>query len=113
MSLPLAYVLLAIAITSEVIATTALALSDGLSKPLPVVISALGYALALGLLAVVMRVMPTGVVYAIWSGLGVVLITLVAWAWQGQRLDLPAVIGMGLIVAGVIVVNVFSGSVGH
>lgn len=113
MSLPLAYVLLAIAITSEVIATTALALSDGLSKPLPVVISALGYALALGLLAVVMRVMPTGVVYAIWSGLGVVLITLVAWAWQGQRLDLPAVIGMGLIVAGVVVVNVFSGSVGH
>lgn len=113
MSLPLAYVLLAIAITSEVIATTALALSNGLSKPLPVVISALGYALALGLLAVVMQVMPTGVVYAIWSGLGVVLITLVAWAWQGQRLDLPAVIGMGLIVAGVIVVNVFSGSVGH
>ena len=113
MSLPLAYVLLAIAITSEVIATTALALSNGLSKPLPVVISALVYALALGLLAVVMRVMPTGVVYAIWSGLGVVLITLVAWAWQGQRLDLPAVIGMGLIVAGVIVVNVFSGSVGH
>ena len=113
MSLPLAYVLLAIAITSEVIATTALALSNGLSKPLPVVISARGYALALRLLAVVMRVMPTGVVYAIWSGLGVVLITLVAWAWQGQRLDLPAVIGMGLIVAGVIVVNVFSGSVGH
>jgi len=113
MSLPLAYLLLGIAIVSEVIATTSLALSNGLTKPLPVVVSAIGYALALGLLAVVMRVMPTGVVYAIWSGLGVVLITLVAWAWQGQRLDLPAVIGMGLIVSGVIVVNLFSGSVSH
>lgn len=113
MSLPLAYVLLGIAIVSEVIATTSLALSNGLTKPLPVVISAIGYAVALGLLAVVMRVMPTGVVYAIWSGLGVVLIALVAWLWQGQRLDLPALIGMGLIVSGVIVVNLFSGSVGH
>ncbi len=113
MSLPLAYLLLACAILSEVIATTALAASNGLSRGLPVAISAVGYAIALGLLAVVMKVMPTGVVYAIWSGMGVVLIALVAWAWQGQRLDLPALIGMGLIVAGVIVVNVFSGAVTH
>ncbi|MGR3455015.1 SMR family transporter [Pseudooceanicola sp.] len=113
MSLPLAYVLLGIAIMSEVIATTALALSNGLTKPLPVLVSAIGYAVALGLLAVVMRVMPTGVVYAIWSGLGVVLIALVAWLWQGQRLDLPALIGMGLIVAGVLVVNLFSSSLAH
>jgi len=113
MSLPLAYLLLGIAIVSEVIATTSLALSNGLSKPLPALVAGIGYAVALGLLAVVMRVMPTGVVYAIWSGLGVVLIALVAWLWQGQRLDPPALIGMGLIVAGVLVVNLFSGSVGH
>ncbi len=113
MSLPLAYVLLAIAIASEVIATTALSLSNGLTRTGPLIVSAIGYALALGLLAVVMKVMPTGVVYAIWSGLGVVLIALVAWLWQGQRLDAPALLGMGLIVAGVIVVNVFSSSVGH
>ncbi|EAQ03389.1 putative multidrug transporter, SMR family, DMT Superfamily protein [Pseudooceanicola batsensis HTCC2597] len=113
MSLPLAYFLLAVAIASEVVATTALSLSHGLTRPGPAVVSALGYALALGLLAVVMKVMPTGVVYAIWSGLGVVLIALVAWLWQGQRLDAPALIGMGLIVAGVVVVNVFSSSVGH
>ncbi|MGI3167758.1 SMR family transporter [Pseudooceanicola sp. C21-150M6] len=113
MSLPLAYVLLAAAITSEVIATTALAASHGLTRGGPAVIAAVGYAIALGLLAVVMKVMPTGVVYAIWSGMGVVLIAMVAWLWQGQRLDLPALFGMGLIVAGVIVVNVFSGAVTH
>ncbi|OWU84252.1 multidrug transporter [Oceanicola sp. 22II-s10i] len=113
MSLPLAYLLLAIAIASEVIATTALSLSNGLTRTGPIVVSAIGYAVALGLLAVVMRVMPTGVVYAIWSGLGVVLIALVAWLWQGQRLDPPALIGMGLIVAGVLVVNLFSGAVSH
>lgn len=113
MSLPLAYLLLTIAIASEVVATTALSLSNGLTRPGPAIVAALGYALALGLLALVMKVMPTGIVYAIWSGLGVVLIALVAWAWQGQRLDAPALIGMGLIVAGVVVVNVFSASVGH
>lgn len=113
MSLPLAYLLLAVAIASEVIATTALAASNGLSRPGPAVIAGLGYLLAIGLLSLIMRVMPTGVVYAIWSGLGVVLIALVAWVWQDQKLDAPALVGMGLIVAGVVVVNLFSGTVGH
>ena len=57
--------------------------------------------------------MPTGVVYAIWSGLGIVLIALVAWLWGRQALDLPAIVGLCLIMAGVIVVNVFSRTVGH
>jgi len=113
MSLPLAWILLLVAIAAEVIATTALAASQGLSRLGPVMISAAGYAVALGLLAVVMRVMPTGVVYAIWSGLGVVLIAVVAWIIHGQRLDLPAVAGMGLILAGVLVINLFSRTVGH
>ncbi|WP_375691470.1 DMT family transporter [Pseudooceanicola sp. LIPI14-2-Ac024] len=113
MSLPLAYLLLAVAIVSEVIATTALSLSNGMSKPLPLAISIAGYILAFALLALVMRVMPTGLVYAIWAGMGIVLIAAVAWVWQGQRLDLPAIIGMALIIAGVVVVNVFSGSVKH
>ena len=113
MSLPLAWTLLFIAIAAEVVATTALAASQGLTRAGPLVISAIGYTLALALLAVVMRVMPTGVVYGIWSGLGVVLIALVAWAWHGQRLDAPAIIGLGLILAGVLVVNLFSNTVGH
>lgn len=107
------YMTLALAIVAEVFATTALARSDGLSRLAPTLAAALGYAVALGLLAVVMRVMPTGIVYAIWSGTGVVLIVAAAWAFQGQRLDTAALIGLGLIVAGVVVVNVFSDSVRH
>lgn len=113
MSMPLTYLLLALAIACEVMATTALALSQGLTRAAPLVVAAVGYAVAIALLGLVMKVMPTGVVYAIWSGLGVVLIALVAWAWHGQRLDAPALIGMGLIVAGVAVVNLFSTSVTH
>lgn len=113
MSLSVAYILLTVAIVFEVTATTALALSQGLTRGGPAVVAAIGYAAAIALLALVMKVLPTGVVYAIWSGMGVVLITAVAWVWQGQRLDLPAVIGMGLIVVGVITINVFSAAVGH
>jgi small multidrug resistance pump len=101
------------AILAEVIGTTALAASDGFSKPLPSTISIVCFVAAFWLLAFPLRVMPTGIVYAIWSGLGIVLITAVAWVWAKQALDAPALIGMALITAGVIVMNVFSKSVVH
>ncbi|SEK35775.1 small multidrug resistance pump [Roseivivax marinus] len=107
------YALLAAAICAEVIATTALARSDSLSRLWPSVVTVVGYALAFYFLSFPIRVLPTGIIYAIWSGLGVVLITLVAWLWAGERLDLPATIGLGLIVAGVVVINVFSDAVRH
>jgi small multidrug resistance pump len=107
------YALLAAAIVAEVIATSALARSESFTKLLPSIVAIVGYAVAFWLLSFPLRVMPTGVVYAIWSGLGIVLIATVAWLWSGQALDLAALVGLGLIIAGVIVVNVFSNSVLH
>jgi small multidrug resistance pump len=107
------YLLLGAAIVVEVIATTALARSAGFTKLLPSVVAMVGYAFAFWLLSFSLQVMPTGVVYAIWSGLGIVLVTAVAWLWSGQSLDLPALTGLGLIVAGVLVVNLFSKSLDH
>jgi small multidrug resistance pump len=112
MSLVTTYLCLAGAILTEVIATTALAASKSLSKPVPSIISVFCFVAAFWLLSFPLRTMPTGIVYAIWSGLGIVLITAVAWVWAKQVLDLPALIGMALITAGVIVINVFSKSEG-
>ena len=107
------YLILAVAIVAEVVGTTALARSEAMTRFVPTV-TALGcYGIAFWLLSLALRTLPTGVVYGIWSGLGIVLVAAVAWIWQGQRLDAPAVLGLGLIVAGVMVVNLFSTSVGH
>jgi small multidrug resistance pump len=113
MSVVTIYFCLAAAIVTEVIGTTALAASDGFSKLLPSVIAVVCFVAAFWLLSFPLRTMPTGIIYAIWSGLGIVLITAVAWIWTKQSLDLPALIGIALIVAGVIVMNVFSKSVLH
>ena len=110
MSLVMTYLCLAGAILTEVIATIALAASNGLSKPVPSIISVVCFVAAFWLLSFPLRTMPTGIVYAVWSGLGIVLITAVAWVWAKQVLDLPALIGMALITAGVIVINIFSKS---
>jgi small multidrug resistance pump len=110
MSLVTTYLCLAGAILTEVIATTELAASKSLSKPVPSIISVICFVAAFWLLSFPLRTKPTGIVYAVWSGLGIVLITAVAWVWAKQVLDLPALIGMALITAGVIVINVFSKS---
>ena len=113
MSLSLAYAYLGVAIVAEVIATSALKASDGFTRLWPSLVTTVGYAIAFYCLALTLRVIPTGIAYAIWSGVGIVLISAVGWVWFRQALDLPALIGLGLIVAGVVVVNVFSTSVGH
>lgn len=107
------YVLLFAAILAEVLATTALARSESFSRLLPSVIAILGYAAAFWFLSYPMRVIPTGLVYAIWSGMGMVLISAIAWIWYQQALDLPALIGLLLILIGVIVINLFSKSITH
>ena len=109
----LTYVALAAAIVLEVIGTTFLQQSQQLSRPLPTLLMALCYGAAFYLLSLALRTMPVGVAYAIWSGLGIVLISAVGFFVLGQRLDLPAILGIGLIIAGVLVVNLFSSSVGH
>ncbi|CDY76433.1 Ethidium bromide-methyl viologen resistance protein EmrE [Caballeronia glathei] len=103
-----AYVLLAIAIVAEVVATSALRASDGFTRLIPAIVVVVGYGISFYLLSLTLRSIPVGIVYAVWSGAGIVLITLVAALLFKQIPDLPAVLGMGLIVAGVVVLNVFS-----
>jgi small multidrug resistance pump len=107
------YLLLAVAIVSEVIATTAMKQSAGFTKPLWSVVTVIGYGVAFFFLSQTLKLIPTGIAYAIWSGVGIVLISLAAWALQGQKLDTPALIGMTLIVTGVVVMNVFSKASAH
>jgi small multidrug resistance pump len=104
---------LAIAIVSETVATTALKASAGFTRPWPSVLVVAGYGLAFYFLSLTLRTIPLGVSYAVWSGVGIVLVTLAGWLLYGQRLDAGALAGIGLIVAGVIVMNVFSKSAGH
>ncbi|SAK67579.1 small multidrug resistance protein [Caballeronia hypogeia] len=108
-----AYLLLAIAIVAEVVATSALRASDGFTRALPAAIVVVGYGLSFYLLSLTLRALPVGVVYAVWSGAGIVLITLVAALLFKQVPDLPAMFGMGLIVAGVVVLNAFSKMSAH
>jgi len=107
------WVFLAVAIVSEVIGTSALKASEGFSRLWPSVIVVLGYASAFYFLSLTLKTIPVGVAYAIWSGVGVSLIALIAWGLHGQSLDLPAIVGILLIVAGVIVLNLFSKTVSH
>lgn len=108
-----AYTWLAIAIVAEVIATSTMRATAGFTRLGPSLVTVTGYAVAFYCLSLALRTMPTGIAYAIWSGVGIVLVAGIAWAWQGQRLDLPAIFGMGLIIAGVVVMNLFSNSVAH
>lgn len=107
------YVYLAIAIVAEVIATSSLKWSEGFTRLGPSLVTVIGYAIAFYFLSLTLRTVPTGIAYAIWSGVGVVLIVAVAWIFQGQRLDAPALVGIGLIVAGVMVMNLFSKAAAH
>lgn len=100
--------LLAIAIAIEVFASTCLAKSDGFTQLLPTLASLVGYAVSFYCLSQVVKSMPLGIVYAIWSGVGIVLTALIGWLWLGNRLDMPAIVGMALIIAGVMVINLWS-----
>ena len=104
------YAWLAIAIVAEVIGTSTLKASEGFTRLLPSLVTAVGYGVAFYCLSHSMKTVPVGVGYAIWSGVGVVLITAIAWVAFKQRLDLPALAGMGLIISGVLVINLFSKS---
>ena len=102
------WLMLGIAIVAETIATSALKSSVGFTKTLPSIIVLVGYSVAFYFLSMTLKSIPVGIAYAVWSGVGIVLITVVGWTVFGQKLDLPAIIGMALIIAGVVVMNVFS-----
>ncbi|MFN3437984.1 MAG: SMR family transporter [Acidovorax sp.] len=107
------YLLLGLAIAAEVLGTSALKASDGFTRLAPSLITVVAYGVSFYLLSLTLKSMPIGIAYAVWSGVGIVLISAIGWLLYGQRLDAPALIGLGLIVAGVLVVNLFSKSAGH
>ena len=107
------WLFLSIAIISEVVATSALKSSNGFSQFWPSLVVIAGYAVAFFFLSLTLRTIPVGVAYAIWSGVGIVLITVIGWLVLGQALDTPAIIGLTLIIMGVVVLNVFSKSLTH
>lgn len=104
---------LLIAILAEVAATSALKASEGFSNLIPLIVVVAGYGAAFYFLSLALKTIPMGVAYAIWSAVGIVLISLVGWLVYAQKLDFAAMAGMGLIIAGVLVLNVFSGTAGH
>jgi small multidrug resistance pump len=107
------YILLAAAIVAEVIATSALAKTDGFTQLWPSLLAVAGYGIAFFLLSLVTRTVPVGIVYAVWSGAGIVLVALAGWLLFGQKLDLAALIGLAMIIAGVLIINLVSKSVSH
>lgn len=102
------WMFLSMAIVAEVIATSSLKASAEFTKFWPSVIVVVGYAIAFYFLSLTLRSIPVGIAYAVWSGLGIVLVSLVGWWLYNQTLDLASIIGMGLIIAGVLVINLFS-----
>lgn len=104
---------LVIAIAFEVMATSALKESYGFTRLVPSLLAIAGYALAFYFLSLPLRTLPVGVVYAIWCGGGIVLITAIGFFWFRQALDLPALAGIALIMAGVLVINLYSKTIPH
>src|SRR5688572_4512597 len=107
------YAFLTIAIASEVIGTSFLKATDGFTRLAPSVLTVVSYGFAFYFLSLTLKTLPVGIAYAIWSGVGIIFIALIGLLWFRQPLDPPAIIGLGLIIAGVVVVNGFSRSIGH
>ncbi len=107
------YLYLAAAILAEVVATSALKACDEFSRLVPTLLVGGGYLISFYFLTMVLKVIPVGITYSIWSGIGIVLVTLVSMYLYGEVPDWPAILGMALIIAGVVVINVFSDNVPH
>ena len=111
--MPAHYLFLILAVAAETVGTTALQASQQFSRLMPSLLAVAGYAVAFYFLALTLRIMPVGIVYAMWSGLGIVFIALIGFVAFGQRLDLPALLGLAMIIGGIAVINLFSGSTTH
>lgn len=107
------YLYLALAVVAETIGTSALQASQQFTRAWPTALTVVAYAAAFYMLGIALKHFPVGIAYAIWSGLGIVLIAVIGYTVFGQRLDLPAVLGMGLILAGILVIHLFSNATPH
>jgi small multidrug resistance pump len=104
---------LMVAIIAEVIATSALKATAGFTRLIPSLLVIVGYGTAFYFLSLTLRSIPLGIAYALWSGIGIVLVSIVGWLLYRQHLDVPAIIGIALMISGVLVINLFSKSAGH
>ena len=111
--MPKTYLILLLAVMTETIATTALQASQQFTRLIPSVVVVLGYGVSFWLLSLTLKTLPVGIVYALWSGLGIVLIAVIGYLVFGQKLDLPAVLGIAMILVGIVVINLFSKTAGH
>ena len=107
------WIFLCVAIIAEVIATSALKSSEGFTKPIASIVVVLGYMIAFYCLSLTLKTIPVGIAYAVWSGVGIVLITTVAWIVFDQKLDVWGIIGIVLIMSGVLVLNLLSKTSSH
>jgi small multidrug resistance pump len=107
------FLLLFLAILAEVVATSALKASDGFTRLIPSFLVVVGYGTAFTCLSLTLKTLPLGVAYAIWSGVGTALVAVIGWLYYKQQLDLPAILGIALIISGAVVLNVFSTTVAH
>lgn len=111
--MPLHYLYLIVAVAAEVIGTTALQASNQFTRLGPSLLVVLAYGVAFFFLGIALKYIPVGIAYALWSGLGIVLIALIGFSVFGQALDLAAILGLGLIIAGIVVIQLFSGTATH
>lgn len=111
--MPQGYIYLALAILGEVIATSALKAANGFSETIPSILVVIGYGVAFYYLSLSLKTIPLGISYAIWSGVGVVAVSIIGWVYYKQALDIAALIGMAMILGGVLVIHLFSNAAAH
>ena len=110
--MPTHIIALVFAVMAETVATSALKASDQFTKLGPTAVVVFGYAISFYRLADTVRFMPVGIVYALWSGMGIIFVSIIGWVWFKQYLDLPAILGLAMILGGIVVINVFSNTTG-
>ncbi len=111
--MPKTYLILLLAVAAETVGTTALQASQQFTRLLPSVLVVVAYGVSFYLLGLTLKFMPVGIVYAIWSGLGIVLIALIGYVVFGQKLDWPAALGLAMILSGILIIHLFSKTAGH
>lgn len=111
--MPKHFIFLILAVIAETIGTTSLQASQQFTKLWPSLLVVLSYAISFYLLALTLKYMPVGIMYAMWSGLGIILIAIIGWLVFGQKLDAPAVLGMALILGGILIINLYSKTAIH
>lgn len=111
--MPIHYFYLLIAVAAETIGTTALQMSQQFTRLGPSLVVLVAYAFSFYMMSLTLKFMPVGIVYAIWSGLGILMIAAIGFVAFGQKLDLPAIFGLSLIIAGILIIHLFSKTAGH